>query len=134
MKYPFFSQNFFRVLIEIASLFIAFSSLAGGLGLILLNGINLPKEWLADSPFSSYAIPGLILFFVIGGTSILSTILHMKKHQYAAEASGGAGFALIMWIYFEIYFTHEAALVQTLYFGLGILLLILTGLFLRAKK
>lgn len=127
MKYPFFSAKFFRNFLIIVLIFNALSALAGGLGLIFLNGLGMPAEWVSVLG-SSYVIPGLILFFIVGGTNLLAAISIIKKWIYAMEAAMVAGFGMQIWIYTEIYLIKQASWLQTLYFGTGTLVLILAFL------
>lgn len=72
------------------------TSFFGGIELIRTNGMGMPIEWLANSPFDSFLIPGLILMTVIGGTSFAASYLLLKKHRLQHEASAIAGFGILI--------------------------------------
>jgi hypothetical protein len=45
----------------------ALLALGGGVGTGVADGLSMPRSVLADTPFSTLAIPGLILALVVGG-------------------------------------------------------------------
>jgi hypothetical protein len=124
MKYPFFSERFFRYFLISVAVINAISAFAGGIALIFMDGLGMPKEWVNNS-FGSFLIPGLVLFFIVGGTSLASAILVGKRWKYAMESAMVAGFGMQIWIYVEMYIIRQSAWLQTLYFSTGILVLIL---------
>lgn len=121
-----------RIKLIAALLLVAVSAFAGGIGLAFFNGLNMPVENLGGI-FSSYFWPGMILFFVVGGTNLLGAIMVIKNNKFSPEWSAIAGFGLLIWIYTEIYIIKEVAWLQVLYFALGIVILILSGAKLRAE-
>ncbi len=124
MKYPFFPSKFFRIFLITVAIFNAVSALGGGIALIFADGLGMPKEWV-DSLLGAYLLPGLILFFIVGGTCLAAAILVAKKWRYAMESAMVAGFGMQIWIYCEIYITKMTTWLQTLYFATGTLILIL---------
>lgn len=64
----------------------------------LAGAENVPREWLAGTPFSSYVVPSLILLVVVGGGMSLAAVALLARLQYAAELSVVAGLLLISWI------------------------------------
>jgi hypothetical protein len=48
-------------LLAALTLYGALSALAGAVLAVAANGAGVPLEYLANSPFPSYAVPGLIL-------------------------------------------------------------------------
>ena len=123
-----------RIKLIIVLFFCTLSAFGGGLGLIFMDGLGMPKEWLTGSPFDSFFWPGMILFFIVGGTNLLAGIVNIKKHKFAPEWTAVAGFGLLIWIFTEIYMIKEISWMQTLYFVLGIILLIFSIAMLRAKQ
>ena len=100
----------------------------GGIGLITTDGLGMPVSWLKNSPFPSYLIPGLILFFAVGGTNICAAAIGLKNYRHPYAASAVAGFGLLIWIFTEIYIIGHSHWLQFFYFGTGILILILAML------
>jgi hypothetical protein len=84
------SPSFFRrpgivaVIRGTLGVLLAFGALnAFGGGFYGLSGArDIPKEWLAGSPFTDYFIPSFILFFVVGGSMLLAAVAifaHWRK-------------------------------------------------------
>lgn len=112
-------------------LFQGLSGLSGGIGLILDpsgKSLQIPLEWLEGSIFSSYLIPGIILFFVLGVLPLLAFYGIQKQKPWAWNASLAIALGLIVWIIVEIiiigYQTNPP--LQLIYGVLGIIILILT--------
>jgi hypothetical protein len=59
----------YRALI-VLSVFSGLSAVGGGIGMMVADGLSMPKSFLADSPFSTYLIPGLILCVAVGGPQV----------------------------------------------------------------
>ena len=87
----------FRVvtrLLAALTLFGALSAVAGAVLAIAANGAGVPLEYLANSPFSSYAVPGVILGVVVGGTQLAAAVALLRKQRSALLLSAIAGFRL----------------------------------------
>lgn len=132
MKYPFFSQKFFKRALMLILSFCALSALAGSLALIFTNGLGMAQDFISGV-FPSYLIPGLVLFFIVGGTNLLAIIVLKKKWLYAVEACATAGFGLQIWIFVEMYIIQQSDALQIVYFSAGTLILILTFLYQRKE-
>jgi len=114
--------------------FVCITSIAGGTGLVVTNGLGLPLQWLIATPFVSYVWPGIILAVVVGGTHLLATVFLLRAHPAAYEMSAVASFGLLIWIYVQLYLLQRAYYIQTIFFGIGILELIFLFLSLRSQK
>jgi len=123
-----------RKLLILILLFLGITAALGGIELIRTNGMGMPQEWLATTPFSSFLIPGLVLSLIVGGASLVSSLLLIRRHNYALESSAIAGFGVQIWIFTQIYMLQHASFLQIFYFGTGILILILTIFLLRKKS
>ncbi|MBN1409756.1 MAG: hypothetical protein JW969_02855 [Spirochaetales bacterium] len=132
--YPFISIKLLSVSLLILLFFNALSAIGGGIGLVVSDGLGMPKSWLTGSPFDSFLVPGIILAVIVGGTNLAAAVMEIKKLRFAPEASAVAGFGLQIWIYAEIYIIRESAWLQTVYFVTGTLILILVFLRFRVKK
>ena len=120
----------FMIVIDV---FVFLSTLLGGYLLIFKNGGGLPIASLADSPFTSFFWPGLILTLIVGGTHLLAAILLIKKNRYWMEGSSVAGFGILIWIFTEVYMTKGPHFLQIVYFVAGITNLTFT-IFLQEGK
>ncbi len=114
-------------------LFLGVSAIGGGGALIispsgkLLGG--LPLSILAQSPFSDFLIPGIILFTILGlfpcyisyalikkPTNNIAEYFNLfKDMHWAWSFSIYIGFALIIWIQVETIFINGTSWLQTFY-------------------
>lgn len=81
------------------------SGVAGGVRLVARPGMGgwFPLEWLEDSPFSDYLIPGLILLLVLGVYPLALFFAQWKGLRLAWWGSGSLGVALVIWILVEVW-------------------------------
>lgn len=87
-------------------------------------------EHLSGSPFTSYAVPGLILGFLVGGTQLAAAIALLRSRCSALLLSAIAGFGMIIWIFAELAIIRQYSWLQSVYFAHGALELILVLLLL----
>lgn len=123
-----------RIVLIVLSVLVAFTSFLGGFKLITTNGMGMPLSALANTPFVSFVIPGLILFFIVGGTQLLSVISQSRKCERAPIVSAVAAFGLLIWIFVELFMMLNAHWLQALYFGIAIVELILILLQMKYKE
>jgi hypothetical protein len=112
-------------LLAALTLFGALSALAGAVLAIAANGAGVPLKYLADSPFPSYAVPGFILGVVVGGTQLAAAIALLRRQRIALLLSAIAGFGMLIWIFVELAIIRQYSWLQSAYFALGVLELIL---------
>ena len=124
MNLPVSNYIFVRALIVLV-VFGALSALVGAVLAIAANGAGVPLEYLKNSPFSSYLIPGLILGMVVGGTQLAAAIALLAKRDKALLLSAVAGFGMLIWIFVEVAMIQQFSWLQGAYFILGSLELIL---------
>ena len=124
MNLPVSNYIFVRALIVLV-VFGALSALLGAVLAIGANGGGVPLEYLRNSPFSSYFIPGLILGAVVGGTQLAAAIALLAKRDLALLLSAVAGFGMLIWIFVEVAMIQQFSWLQGAYFILGSLELIL---------
>ncbi len=105
-------------------LFVGLGALFGGGALVLgPDGhlLGMPITLLAGSPFSSYLVPGIILFSVIGLGPLLAAGLTVRRHALAPAAAVAVGLALVGWISVEmVVLAGFASLAWVLYLVLGV--------------
>ena len=87
--------------------------------------MQMSVDMLANSPFRSFLIPGMILFGIIGVGNIISAVLSFKMHRIAGFAGLFFGFGLIVWLFVQVSLIGGGNWLQYLYFSLGILELLL---------
>ena len=84
----------------------------------------MPLKNLADTPFSSYDGPGLILLLAVGGTSLLAAIWRSAKLPYATELTIVAGATLLGWLLFEFWWIPQYWPPQLLFALVGAVMII----------
>jgi len=108
--------------------FIGVTAVMGGFGLVLDptgTKSNVSLEWLSNSPFPDYFVPGLVLLTVIGGGNVLASIVTFLQSRYAGSLAIGLGSLLILYMITEVGFVGLRNLLQPLYFVLGVIAVIL---------
>ena len=114
-----------RQSLVVVSIFNALSALGGGIGMVVADGLSMPKSMLADTPFSTFTVPGLILTLVVGGTQAAAVWLLVARRRSALLWSAVAGFGMVIWIVTEIGFIHALMYAQVTYLVTGLVQLIL---------
>ena len=105
---------------------VGMTALAGGLALIFgaLNPqagsvITPPVSYLADTPFASYVVPGLLLAGLIGGVHLAALGMGWRRQRWSIFAAAVAAFAMLIWIFVQMIFIPFSFL-QAVYFVAGI--------------
>ena len=106
------------------------SGLAGGAGLVLDptgESLQIPLNWLDDSPFNNFLIPGLILLIVLGLFPLVVLYGLWCKSSWSWFGALIVGAALIIWIAVEILVIgyHPQPPLQLIYGCAGLIILIL---------
>lgn len=101
--------------------FNALSAVSGGIGMLVTGGLGMPMEALEGSPFTSFALPALVLIAVVGGTQSLATGPLIARRESALLWSGVAGLGMLIWIFVETVVIRGGSWLQVLYFATGTL-------------
>jgi hypothetical protein len=80
--------------------------------------VGIPNEWIADSPFRSFMVPGLFLLLVNGIGQLGSAALAMTRHWLAPWLMGALGVGLITWIAVQVLII-PLSLLQPAIFAIG---------------
>lgn len=118
---------------------IALTSVLGGAALIVGATVGenvfiqgLSADYLADSPFTSYLVPGILLAVVVGGIHLAAFVMLKRRNRGSVFASAIAAFGLLIWIFVQMVFIPFTVL-QAIYFAGGLaeigLVLLMLGLF-----
>jgi len=110
------------------------SGLLGGFGLINdPSGSNLKMqlEWLQQTPFQNFLIPGIVLFLLIGVANTMGAWMTFRKSQKRAPFGAAFGVILMGWIISQVAWIGYKSFLQPLYFTTGLLQAI-SGIALRA--
>lgn len=118
--------------------FVALTAVGGGL-LLVLEIDRFPAEWLADSPFADYRLPGLILIgvgLVAGGAFVAA----LRRSVRGGFASVLAAVVLLGWLAGEVVLLQRNGAAQdprspteALYAAVAVLIAVLGLLQLRQR-
>lgn len=88
--------------------------LSAVLGMVyaLAGADGVDREWLTDTPFHDYVVPGLILGIVVGGALMTSAAALWLRVRGADLATAGAGLALIAWILIQVWVIGAVSVLQ----------------------
>jgi hypothetical protein len=114
--------------LEIFQAFIGIGAVIGGLGLVLApsgRNIGLQVDRLSNSPFATFLIPGIFLLLVIGIGNLVGSGATFFRYHNAGEITVVLGGILITWITAQVWWIGLCFWLQPLYFGFGVIELIL---------
>jgi hypothetical protein len=109
----------------IVTAFNALSAVGGGIAVVATGGMGMPVSMLAGGPFTSFALPGVILLVVVGGTQTTALVLLLARRAPALLWAAIAGFGMVIWIFVETGIIAGISALQVIYFVTGILQLAL---------
>lgn len=99
------TDAFLTSLLLTALAFQGLSGLSGGIALIVDptgDAIGIPIEWLSESSFGSYLIPGLILLTVLGIAPLVVALSVWGRRRWSIAAALAVGAGLLIWIAVEV--------------------------------
>jgi hypothetical protein len=118
------SREFTRRLLGSVLAVVALNAFAGGYyGMSGAKGV--PADWLAGSPFTSYMVPSLVLFFVVGGSCLFAAIALFARLRVDRIAAFASGAVLLMWIVAQVSVIGYVSWLQPTIFTVGIAVLFL---------
>ena len=122
-----------RISLIVLQLLIMFNAFGGGIyGFFGAPGVD--PAWLDGSPFSSYFIPSLFLFIVIGGGLALATGAWVRRSRLAPRLSLLMGVLLMGWIAAQLAMIGSVSWLQPAIFVAGVAITALAGVALRAGQ
>ena len=113
------------------------SAIFGGWNLILDptgRTIQMPLDWLQDSPFNNFFIPGIILFTVNGFFNVFTAVLAIKNTRGYELFILSAGIMLAIWLTVQIIIIKLFYPPLHLTFYLIAFMMIICGIILRKKR
>ena len=102
---------------------IGIGAVAGGLGLMLDpsgGSLGAPLELLDNTPFTSFLVPGIVLFTVNGLGSLAGAVASFTRQRHAGAIAMALGFFLVAWILIQVYWMSGFHWLHWLYLVLGI--------------
>jgi len=121
-------KNTLKVITVILLFFTAINALiAGALFIADPSGklMGMTTDYLKDAPFSSFLIPGIVLFVVNGVLNVAAGILTIRNHASAARFVMLQGVLLCGWIVVQILMVDDINALHIVMFSIGILLIVL---------
>ncbi len=119
-------------------IFIGMGAIAGSLPMILTpegDTIGMPVELLANSPFTNYFIPGILLLLINGVGQLISAWYSLKFLKPAGVLGIVFGAALMVWIMVQMYYLGFGSWLQPMYLALGTIEFFLAlGIFRKQQK
>lgn len=92
----------------------------GGASYALSGAKHVPREWLEGSPFKSYALPGLMLLVVVGGSALTAAGLLLAGAAAARGVSLIAGLVLAGWVVAQVSVIGRRHWLQPVFLVLGL--------------
>lgn len=82
---------------------------AGALFIVQPDGsaMGMSREYLQYSPFSSYLLPGIVLFTVNGILNLIAALMLLRKKKRAALFTMLQGVLLVGWIVVQVLMVRE---------------------------
>jgi hypothetical protein len=116
-----------RIILIIFVGFLVCTSIPGGIALLL--GFSPPADLLQGSVFKGFLIPGLALALIVGGVSLITLAMLIRKSKFSVLAAAATGIVIMFFEFTEILIIGSppgiARSLQIIYFGLGTAITIL---------
>ncbi len=107
-------------------LFLGLSAFVGSVPMIVDPGgtfIRMPLTLLEHSPFHSFLIPGLILFFCNGVLSLAIAIAVLRTTKNCGGWVSFQGCVIFGWITVQVIMLRQLYWLHFVYWGIGLLLM-----------
>ncbi len=118
-------KKIWHVIILVLLFLLGVTALQGGLMLALDpsgNSIQLPSQWITNTIFGNYFIPGLALLSILGIGSLVIAVLVIKKYKYGYLMTAAQGSAVLFWLFVQIISIGQYFFLQTVYAVIGLML------------
>lgn len=127
----------FNNLLGLLQVFSGMGALSGGIPMVLhpdgmAQGLSLSV--LANSPFKSFFLPGLLLLLVIGAGSLFGAFLSLNHKRPAGQFGMITGSALIIWIAVQLFYIGLTSWLQLVFLVVGLAQLIVGSLMVSTRK
>ncbi|MEX2597658.1 MAG: TIGR00730 family Rossman fold protein [Salibacteraceae bacterium] len=131
-------RTLFRIISFTLLLFNGLGALYGGWSFMTEpsgQGMQLPLEWMADTVFEDYFIPGLVLFTINGLFNIFVMIAIVMRLRWYAWLTMAAGIMLCIWLTVQIEVINLFyPPLHILYYAIGLALIIFGYILSRPEK
>ncbi|QSG05461.1 hypothetical protein HSR121_1114 [Halapricum desulfuricans] len=89
------------------------------------NILGIPFEWIQDSPFGSYLIPGVFLLIVLGFGSFVTAFGIARRQLWAWPAGLVLGLITVVWIGVQYAVIQQYFFLQPVIAGVGTTIIVL---------
>lgn len=103
--------------------FVATTAVVGAIEMFTGWPRRLPDDWLDGTPFPSYAVPGLLLGGLVGGSASVATWASARRSAHWPRLAMAAGAVLVGWTGAEVALLNQPEAptgVEWFYAGLGL--------------
>ncbi len=124
------------IILGVLQVITAIGAIPAGIGYLIDTtgaAMGVTVEMLANSPLTSFLIPGLFLVLVHGLGNIVLAIVNFRKMPVAGISSLGMGIVLCMWIIIQVYWIGLGSFLQPLFLAVGLAEIVLGTLIWKAK-
>ena len=97
------------------------------------SSIQLPAEYIADTLFKNYFIPGLVLFVMNGMLSLLFSFFVIKRSPLAGRLVIFQGLVLVTWLMVQLITIKVTFILQLIFGIIGILFILLGWIIMKSK-
>jgi hypothetical protein len=121
-------ERFLNILASLLLLFNGIGAIYGGWNLMAHpdgSSIQLSMEWLNPTPFTSYLLPGLVLFIFNGLMSFFVLGFVIMRHKLAPGLIQIQGIILSVWILVQIMMIQTVYFLHWIMLGIGLLLILI---------
>ncbi len=66
------------------------------------SSVGFPREWVSDTLFRNYLVPGVFLFAINGIGSLVGAFLTFRQHALSGLCAVGLGAFLMAWIVVQV--------------------------------
>lgn len=126
-----------RNLLLFLLVFLGFTALSGGLLLMKDpsgSAIQLPSQWISNTVFGNYFVPGLVLFTIPGLGSLAAAVIAWRVQTAAGYLpAAAAGLLLLVWLAVQVVVIGQFFFLQAVYALLGIIILWLSWRLYQSK-
>jgi hypothetical protein len=104
-------------------LFTGVGALAGGSACLVdpFNPLGAPASMLEGSPFSSFLIPGLVLFILFGFGNLIQLLFIRKNVWWKSLGEGVLGGGMILWIGIQVAIIDSIVFLHIAFLVIGII-------------
>jgi CDP-diglyceride synthetase len=108
-------------------------------GLIFLGdpsgrSMQIPEEWIRNTVFGTFTIPGIYLLFVNGLAMLIAAALSLMRHRLAPWLTGVLGVGLVVWIAVQLVVMPEQMILQPIFMTIGFVLAFVALFWLRRTR